>query len=132
MSSQSNAVAIAQAHNIIENAFQRFKNTTDPEDARQISTTTVDDVRASLITIQKDLQRRRENRNLRKLNDLLEGFRRYGQAIDTLSNGFSPFMPWAWAPVRLMLQVSTLLNSYVVLPSNSLMLSSGSLSDGIA
>ena len=54
------------------------------------------DVVDALLVIQKDLQGRRENRNLRKLYPFLQGLERYSGAIEVLSNGLSPYLPWIW------------------------------------
>jgi hypothetical protein len=105
MTTLTNAVTNEQAHLVISDAFERFRNTVEPKDIQLLDNTTVEDVQEAMATIQRGLLDRRENRNLRPLEPFLQGLKTYGQAIDVLSNGLSPFLPWAWSPVRLMLQV---------------------------
>ncbi|RYP76705.1 hypothetical protein DL770_007179 [Monosporascus sp. CRB-9-2] len=106
MATQSSIVISAQAHLVISDAFDRFKATVTPDDQKLLDSTTVEDVVNAMMVIQQDLRNRRDNRNLRKLHPFLQGLRTYGQAVDVLSNGLSPFLPWAWAPVKLMLQIT--------------------------
>lgn len=80
----------------ITEAVERFRDSVSVDDRAQIEDTKMEDVVDALLSIQKDLQQRRENRNLRKLHAFLEGLRRYSGAIDTLSNGLSPYLPWIW------------------------------------
>lgn len=111
MAAQVSLTASAQADLVISEAFDRFKATVTPDDQKLLEDTTVDDVVKAMVDIQQDLRNRRDNRNLRKLYPFLQGLGNYGQAIEILSNGCSPFLPWAWAPVRLMLQVWYLFNN---------------------
>lgn len=100
-----------EAHLIISEAFERFKTTVTLDDQRLLESTTIEDVVKAMMDIQQDLRSRRENRNLRKLYPFLQGLGNYREAIDVLSNGLAPFLPWAWAPVKLMLQVRYLLSA---------------------
>ena len=109
MAAQPTPTTSAQAHLIISDAFERFRSTVTPGDQKLLESATIDDVINAMMVIQQDLRERRQNRNLRKLHPLLEGLRGYGGTVDSLSNGLSPFLPWAWAPVKLMLQVMPLL-----------------------
>ncbi|GAW11335.1 hypothetical protein ANO14919_006790 [Xylariales sp. No.14919] len=81
---------------VITEAVERFRDSVSPDDRAQIESTELKDVLNALFGIQKDLQQRRENRNLRKLHPFLQGLERYSGAIDTLSNGLSPYLPWIW------------------------------------
>ncbi|KAI1734594.1 hypothetical protein F4680DRAFT_336723 [Xylaria scruposa] len=92
---------------VITEAVERFRATVSPDDQAQIESTELKDVVNALLSIQQDLQQRRENRNLRKLYPLVQGLERYSGAIDTLSNGLSPYLPWIWAPIKLMLRITS-------------------------
>ncbi|KAI0376508.1 hypothetical protein F5Y04DRAFT_209138 [Hypomontagnella monticulosa] len=107
MATRGHNMASAQAQLIISDAFDRFKETVASDDMELLSKTTVDNVIDAIVIIQQDLRNRRENRNLRKLYPLLEGLKKYGQAVDVLSNGLSPYLPWAWAPIKLALQITS-------------------------
>ena len=86
----------AEAALVITQAVKRFSDSVSPDDRSQIESTELKDVTNALLRIQQDLQQRRENRNLRKLYPFVQGLERYSGAIDTLSNGLSPFLPWIW------------------------------------
>ncbi|KAI3318736.1 hypothetical protein HD806DRAFT_510815 [Xylariaceae sp. AK1471] len=92
---------------VITEAVERFRDSVSPDDRAQIESTELKDVVNALLSIQKDLQQRRENRNLRKLYPFVQGLERYSGAIDTLSNGLSPYLPWIWAPIKLMLRITS-------------------------
>ncbi len=81
---------------VITEAVERFRDSVSPDDQAQIEGTELKDVVHALLSIQQDLQQRRENRNLRKLYPFVQGLERYSGAIDTLSNGLSPYLPWIW------------------------------------
>ncbi|KAI1496314.1 hypothetical protein F5X99DRAFT_75957 [Biscogniauxia marginata] len=95
-----------QAHILMTESVERFRATVDQADQDLIENTEVKDVVDAILLIEKKLRERRDNRNLRKLHPFLQGIEKYSKAIDALSNGLSPYLPWAWAPIRLMLQVS--------------------------
>ncbi|KAI3329791.1 hypothetical protein F4824DRAFT_372120 [Ustulina deusta] len=92
---------------VITEAVERFRDSVSPGDQAQIEGTELKDVVHALLSIQQDLQQRRENRNLRKLYPFVQGLERYSGAIDTLSNGLSPYLPWIWAPIKLMLRITS-------------------------
>jgi len=83
----------ARAALIITEAMERFKNSVSVDDRRQIEGTELKDVLNALQRIQQDLRQRRDNRNLRKLYPFVQALERYSGAIDTLSNGLSPYLP---------------------------------------
>ncbi|KAJ8130813.1 hypothetical protein O1611_g2810 [Lasiodiplodia mahajangana] len=91
---------------VITEAVARFKHSVSPDDRAQIESTELKDVLDALINIQEYLQNKRENRNLRKLYPFVEGLERYSGVLDTLSNGLSPYLPWIWAPIKLMLRIT--------------------------
>jgi hypothetical protein len=96
----------AQASLIIVEAVDRFKRTVTAEHKREIEKTAVKDVIDAIVVIQQDLLKRRANRNLRKLQPFVQALGHYGGALDVLSNGLGPYMPFIWAPIKLMLQVT--------------------------
>jgi hypothetical protein len=84
---------------VITEAVERFRDSVSPDDQAQIESTDLKDVLSALLDMQKYLQNKRENRNLRKLYPFVEGLQRYSGAIDTLSNGLSPYLPWIWVSI---------------------------------
>ncbi|KAK0752372.1 hypothetical protein B0T18DRAFT_89592 [Schizothecium vesticola] len=110
----------AQASLTIVEAVESFKRTATPEHSCEIEKTTVKDVVDAIGVIQQDLLKRRSNRNLGKIHPFIHALGHYGGALDVLSNGLSPYMPWIWAPIKLVLQMASdylgafdkLLNAY--------------------
>jgi hypothetical protein len=97
----------AQASLTIVDAVESFKRTATPEHSCEIERTTVKDVVDAIGVIQQDLLNRRSNRNLSKIHPFIHALGHYGGALDVLSNGLSPYMPWIWAPIKLVLQVTS-------------------------
>lgn len=95
----------AQASLIIVEAVERFKRTITAEHKREIEKTAVKDVVDAVGVIQQDLRKRRANRNLSKLQPFVQALGHYGDALDVLSNGL-PYMPFIWAPIKVMLRVT--------------------------
>ncbi|ORY00158.1 hypothetical protein BCR34DRAFT_606363 [Clohesyomyces aquaticus] len=96
----------AQALHTIQTAFDRFAATVTPEDRDEFTRTELKDVRNAALRIEAQLASRRSLCNMRRLQPFLAGLERYSKAIDVLCNG-TPFLPWAWAPVKLILQISS-------------------------
>lgn len=94
------------AINIIEKAFQDLENTITPGDSRLFSSTTLQGVRDAAIGIEVDLAARQKFCNIRRLSPLLDGLDHYSKAIEVLCNG-TPYLPWIWAPIKLVLQVAS-------------------------
>jgi len=86
----------AQATLVIVESVQRFKATITPEHKAQIECTAVKDVVDAILVIQQNLVNRRANRNLRKLYPFVQGLGQYSSALDVLSNGLSPYLPFIW------------------------------------
>ncbi|KAI1173029.1 hypothetical protein F4777DRAFT_601066 [Nemania sp. FL0916] len=125
MTSEMSGTPEPEPIRIIREAFEQFRNSVTPDDRVKIECTELKDVLSALLDIQKDLRQRRENRNLRKLHPFVEGLNRYSGFLDTLGNGFSPYLPWIWvrqyifesfdqncyrvqqAPIKLMLQITS-------------------------
>jgi hypothetical protein len=99
MAAQNLSVQALQPHLVITEAFDRFKNTVSKEDQKEFDRTAIKDVIDAMMSIQATLRQRRENRNLRKLEPLLRGLEKYSGAIEVLSNGLSPYLPWIWVSV---------------------------------
>ena len=86
-------------------AFQRLQHVVTPDDARSFCSTTLQDVFDTARAIERQLAASQSLRNLRRIQPFLNGIQEYTKVVDILCNG-TPFLPWAWAPVKLMLQLS--------------------------
>lgn len=88
----------------IRSAFEKVRSIVNPTDARDFNSTTIEDVRKAALVIERQLAARQSLCNLRRLNNLFAGLDHYARVIEVLCNG-TPFLPWVWAPIKLILQV---------------------------
>ncbi len=96
MATQSSSPQTLQSHLVITAAFNRFKETVDDADRTEFDGTTIQDVIDAVLSIEASLRQRRENLNLRRVYPLLKGLEMYSGVIESLSNGLSPYLAWAW------------------------------------
>ncbi|PFH57630.1 hypothetical protein XA68_14769 [Ophiocordyceps unilateralis] len=94
------------ARQTIKTAFEELQQTITPADAKDFPSTTLDHVRNSVLEIENQLAARRCLRNMRRLSPFLKGLGHYAQVVKVLCNG-TPFLPWIWAPITLILQVAS-------------------------
>jgi len=99
------AAPSAQARHMLQDAFERFASTVTPDDQRLFRDTQLKDVRDEAMRIERQLRARRTQRNTTRLDPFLRGMEHYSKVVEVLCNG-TPFLPWIWAPVKLMLMVS--------------------------
>jgi len=92
------------ALNLIKEAFQELENTVTLSDSRIFFSTTLEDVRNAALQIERQLAARQLLCNMRRLEPLLTGLDHYSKVIEVLCNG-TPYLPWIWAPIKLILQV---------------------------
>jgi hypothetical protein len=99
------AAPSAQARLTLQDAFERFASTVAPDDKRLFHNTQLKDVRDEAMRIERQLRARRTQKNMARLDPFLRGMEHYSKVVEVLCNG-TPFLPWIWAPVKLMLTVS--------------------------
>lgn len=99
------AAPSAQARLTLQDAFERFASTVAPDDKRLFHNTQLKDVRDEAMRIERQLRARRAQKNMARLDPFLRGMEHYSKVVEVLCNG-TPFLPWIWAPVKLMLMVS--------------------------
>ncbi|KAF4546252.1 uncharacterized protein LTHEOB_4249 [Lasiodiplodia theobromae] len=97
--------ASTQARDTVSKAFERFQSTVTPEHARNFNNTTLKDVRDAARQIEAELAARQSLKNMKRLYSFFQGIECYSKSIEVLCNG-TPYLPWVWAPVKLMLQLS--------------------------
>jgi hypothetical protein len=93
-----------EAQRTIETAFQGLKSAISHTDYTQLKDTTLGDVRLSIHKIEEYLSARGWVTNLKRLMPLITGLGHYATTIEVLCNG-TPFLPWVWAPINLILKV---------------------------
>ena len=74
-------------------------------DAKIFDNTMLLNVQKAAIEIENCLVSRQLLRNMRRLELLFTGLDYYSKLIEVLCNGI-PFLPWIWAPIKLILTVS--------------------------
>jgi hypothetical protein len=88
-------------------AFEDLDRTVSAADAREMcSITTLEQVRAAALDIEKQLAARQALRNMRRLMPLLNGLEHYAKVVDVLCNG-TPLLSWIWSPITLILRVAS-------------------------
>ena len=100
-----------EAKRTIEVAFNDLKDALSATDYAQLKDTTLGDVQDALHKLEEYLSARGWVRNLRRLLPLITVLGHYHKTIEVLCNG-TPFLPWIWAPIKLILKVIKCLYSF--------------------
>lgn len=101
---QHNVSAIAKS--TIKIAYDELDRTINPDDKRNFANISLQDVRDAALKIENQLAARQSLRNMRRLMPLFRGLEHYSKVVDVLCNG-TPFLPWIWAPITLILRISS-------------------------
>ncbi|KAH8890574.1 hypothetical protein GQ53DRAFT_794643 [Thozetella sp. PMI_491] len=99
-------VVSALARQTIKTACEELQRTISPSESREFGSTTLDHVRKAVLELENQLAARRSLRYMRRLSPLFKGLEHYSKVLDILCNG-TPFMPWVWAPITLILRVAS-------------------------
>ncbi|KAH7303097.1 hypothetical protein B0I35DRAFT_384399 [Stachybotrys elegans] len=94
------------AQRIIREAFEDLERAVSTSDRVCLKDTTLDDVREAAHLVENELAARQSLRNMRRLEPLFTGLGYYTKTIEVLCNG-TPYMPWIWAPIKLILKISS-------------------------
>ncbi|KAH8587407.1 hypothetical protein B0O99DRAFT_733524 [Bisporella sp. PMI_857] len=89
-----------------DTAFKNLKQSVTTTDANAFQSTTLEDVWKAAEEIQEEQRRRKSVRNMRRIEPFLKGLEKYSKSIEILCNG-TPYLPWIWAPIKLMLQLAS-------------------------
>ncbi|KAF4947615.1 hypothetical protein FGADI_10296 [Fusarium gaditjirri] len=95
-----------EARCTIEKAFKDLESTVSASDRISLQGTTLEDVRKAAHLVEDELAARQSLRNMRRLEPLFTGLEYYSKTIEVLCNG-TPYMPWIWAPIKLVLKISS-------------------------
>lgn len=102
-------------------AFQRLKNSVSKDDARNFTSTSMEDVWKAARQIERQLQHEGSLRGFHRIEPFLAGIEKYAGVIEVLCQG-TPYLPYIWvglimpllglsrlpcvqAPIKLLLQV---------------------------
>lgn len=94
------------ARQSMQNAFQDLKGAISPQDSKDFDDSTLQRVRQEALDIENQLGSRGWLRNMRRLKPLFTAMEHYSDVVGTLCNG-TPFLPWIWAPITLILRISS-------------------------
>ncbi|KAI1070812.1 hypothetical protein LB507_006787 [Fusarium sp. FIESC RH6] len=96
----------ALARNTIKAAHDELDRIISPGEKRDFAETTLRDVQNAALKLENQLAARQSLRNMRRLMPLFRGLEHYSKVAEILCNG-TPFMPWIWAPITLILRVAS-------------------------
>jgi hypothetical protein len=96
---------LAAAQRTVREAFEDLEKTVSPADSKDFEVTTLENVQNAALDIENQLAARQSLRNMRRLMPLFSGLGYYAQTIEVLCNG-TPYLPWIWAPIKLILKVN--------------------------
>ncbi|CAD6567874.1 MAG: hypothetical protein ASARMPRED_001173 [Alectoria sarmentosa] len=86
-------------------AFERLKDMMSKDDARNMASTTMEDVWTAAKDIECQLELRRSLRSFRRIQPFLAGIEQYSKVVEVVCNG-TPYLPYIWAPIKLLLQIA--------------------------
>ncbi|KAI9727860.1 MAG: hypothetical protein M1834_007906 [Cirrosporium novae-zelandiae] len=89
-----------------QEVFERLSKAVTNDDAQNFQSTTLNDVWEAARAIERQLAERQSLRNMRRIEPLLASLEQYPKVIEVVCNG-TPYMPWIWAPIKLMLQLAS-------------------------
>lgn len=92
------------AQKVIHEAFKDLERTISAKDQADFGGTTPENVIQAAHEIEDHLAARQSLRNMRRLVPLFDGLQYYCKSIEVVCNG-TPYLPWIWAPIKLILKV---------------------------
>lgn len=84
----------------------KFKNRLTPTELQKFQGTTLQDVRKTLVDIEKRQETQRELRNLTRIRGFLEAMEQFGRVVEVFSNS-SNMVAFVWGPLKFLLQTSS-------------------------
>jgi hypothetical protein len=102
-----NGGACSEAERTMRKAFENLKLVITITDITQLENLALDDVETAALKIEKQLAASQSLRNMRRLAPLFRNLKHFSAAIEVLCSG-TPYLPWIWAPIKLVLEVCSL------------------------
>lgn len=96
--------ALHDARRVMRAAFENLERIVSPTDAWEFKSTTLQHVKKAALEIENRLGERQSLCNMRRILPLFSGLEHFAKSIEVLCNG-TPYMPWIWAPAKLILKV---------------------------
>ncbi|KAL6906930.1 hypothetical protein GGI43DRAFT_396167 [Trichoderma evansii] len=104
--SKNGGIICPEAERTMKDAFEDLKRVITIPDRMQLGNVSLDDVKQAALQIEKQLAASQLLRNMRRLAPLFEGLEHYSHTMEILCNG-TPYLPWIWAPIQLVLKISS-------------------------
>ncbi|KAL7942168.1 hypothetical protein V8C42DRAFT_332740 [Trichoderma barbatum] len=98
--------ASLEAQRMMRKAFMELEQVITLADRAQLKNISLDDVQQAALRVERRLAASQSLRNMRRLAPLFTGLQHYSQTIEVLCNG-TPYLPWVWAPIKLVLKISS-------------------------
>lgn len=95
-----------QARLTITEAITRLQQSISSDDALLFESTSLADVRQAAVEVEAKLAASQSLRNMRRIESFLTGIEHYSKVVEVVCNG-TPYLPWIWAPIKLMIQLSS-------------------------
>lgn len=95
-----------EADRTMRDAFEDLQRAITIPDRMQLENLALNDVERAALKVEKSLAASQSLRNMRRLAPLFRGLEHYSHTIEVLCNG-TPYLPWIWAPIKLVLEVCT-------------------------
>jgi len=103
--SKSSYMASDSSEQAFTTAIRSLRDTISSADAVAFQSTTIKDVWKAAEEIEQNQRKRKSLRAMKRIEPFLEGLEKYSRCIEVLCNG-TPYLPWIWAPIKLMLQLA--------------------------
>ena len=93
--------------NDVRDAFERLKSSISREDAQDFHSTTLQDVRLAVRSIENQQAQCRSLRNMRRIEPFLKFMESYAKVIEAGCQGFPP-MAWVWVWLTLLFSATSI------------------------
>jgi len=90
----------------VEKLLIKFKNRLNPTELQKFKGTTLQDVKKTLVDIEKRQETQRELRNLTRIRGFLEAMEQFGRVVEVFTNS-SNMVCFVWGPLKFLLQISS-------------------------
>jgi len=98
--------------NGFERALKAFESRLKPPERAQFSTTSLDDLKLTLLSIQAEQRARKQMMHMGRIRSFLEAMEQFGKVIEIFLNTTN-FLAFVWGPIKALLLVRTQLNLLV-------------------
>ncbi|KAK8867413.1 C2H2 domain-containing protein [Apiospora arundinis] len=88
--------------NAFEKALEAFQSRLKPSEKAQFKATTLDELKATILSLQADQRARKQMRNMTKIRGFLEAMEQFGKVVEVFLN-ITDMLAFIWGPIKLLL-----------------------------